>query len=320
MPKPLKITLAVVLGLLLLCTIGLFVAGNIVYNIALRPDTDKTLILDFALSTMELERERPDMQPHVQEWYDTRHPEELTVESFDGLALYGLLVPHEEGPTHKWMIACHGYMGVGRQMMAAALKGTGWGYHVLLPDARACGQSEGDAIGMGWYDRLDVLRWVDYIIERDPEAEIVLYGMSMGGAMVLMAAGENPPPNVKAVVSDCSYASVNEEFRYQLKEILGLPGFPLIPICSLICKLRAGFFLGDCDTVRQVEKATVPILYFHGEDDTFVPYYMMELLYEATPTEKEKLSVPGAGHGMSSAVDSPAYWSTMEQFLAKHVP
>ena len=74
------------------------------------------------------------------------------------------------------------------------------GYHVLMPDLRGCGESGGDFIGMGWPDRLDMLQWINWIIQRDPEAQIVLHGISMGGATVMMTAGESLPPQVKAIV------------------------------------------------------------------------------------------------------------------------
>lgn len=46
----------------------------------------------------------------------------------------------------------------------------------------AHGNSEGQYIGMGWLDRKDMLKWIDYVISLDKNAQIALYGESMGGA------------------------------------------------------------------------------------------------------------------------------------------
>ena len=82
------------------------------------------------------------------------------------------------------------------------------GFTVLMPGLRGHGESTGHYIGMGWHNRLDMLRWIDEIVRDDPEAEIVLFGISMGGATVMMTSGEALPPNVKVIVEDCGYTSV----------------------------------------------------------------------------------------------------------------
>lgn len=117
-----------------------------------------------------------------------------------------------------------------------------------MPDARGHGKSEGDYIGFGWDERKDYLQWINRIIKKDPQSEIVLHGVSMGAATVMMTSGEKLPDNVKAFVEDCGYSSVKGELGYQLKEMFNLPAFPLIPVTSLVTKVRAGYFL-----VKQIQ-------------------------------------------------------------------
>ena len=66
----------------------------------------------------------------------------------------------------------------------------------------------------------------------------------MGAATVMMTSGEKLPDNVKAIVEDCGYSTVNQELQYQLKELFNLPSFPLVNVTSGITKLRAGYFFG----------------------------------------------------------------------------
>ena len=173
---------------------------------------------------------------------------------------------------------------------------------------------------MGWLERPDVLDWIGGIVEQDPDAEIVLHGVSMGGATVMMAAGEDLPENVKCIVEDCGYSSVWDEFRLQLKNVFGLPAFPLLNAASLVCQVRAGYGFREASSVRQLQKASVPMLFIHGDADTFVPFEMLDVVYEACASaEKEKLVVHGAPHGDAADTDPELYWSTVAAFVGKYV-
>lgn len=106
----------------------------------------------------------------------------------------------------------HGYRGDYTGALCLAEPYYEAGYQVIAPDLRACGESEGSYVGMGWLDREDILQWIDYITVRDPQAEIVIHGISMGAATTMMTAGETTPDAVKAFVEDCGYTSVWDVF------------------------------------------------------------------------------------------------------------
>lgn len=193
------------------------------------------------------------------------------------------------------------------------------GYNVLLPDLRGHGLSEGDYIGMGWDDRNDVIGWIDYILEQDPTAQIVLHGISMGAATVMSVSGEDLPSNVKAVIEDCGYTSVWDQFASQLKGLFNLPEFPFMHAASLVTKIRAGYWLGEASPIEQVAKSKTPTLFIHGDQDNFVPYSMHQELYDASSAEKEILTIEGAGHAMAATHNVDLYWSTIRTFLGKYL-
>lgn len=200
-----------------------------------------------------------------------------------------------EKKSDKTVIVAHGYMGNAETMANYAKMFHDLGYNVLVPDARGHGRSEGDYIGFGWPERKDYVQWIDKILaETGQSQQIVLYGVSMGLATVMMTSGEKLPNNVKAIIEDCGYSSVDEELAYQLKDMFNLPSFPLIQVTSLITKIRAGYFLGEASAVDQLTKNTKPMLFIHGDADTFVPYNMLAKVYLCNKGTKRKIRGQGS--------------------------
>ena len=241
------------------------------------------------------------------------------IRSMDGLALYGDVYPAAK-PSHRWAIVIHGYRGDASGMEEAVKLYHDHGFNVLAPDCRGHGRSEGKYIGMGWHDRLDMLMWIDLLVSEDPMAQIVLHGISMGGATVMMTAGETLPPQVKCAVEDCGYSSIVEEYDFQLYQ-MGHPYFHGLFMRTLdaCCRRRAGYSIYDGDAVRQLRKSRLPMLFIHGEADDFVPFSMVGKVFEAHGGEKELYTVPGAGHGLAFATDRRAYEERLCAFLDRYL-
>lgn len=254
------------------------------------------------------------------DWTRDQTFERMELTSFDGLTLQGYFLEAKE-PTNKVVITAHGYLGNSFDM---GLFGEHYyeelGYHFFTADARGHGESEGDYIGFGWHDRLDYVGWIDKIIERiGPDAEIVLHGLSMGGATVLMTSGEELPSQVKAIVADSPYTSVNDLFSYQLQRMFYLPSFPIIPTLNLVTKAKADYSLYEASALDQVQKTNIPILYMHGEADTFVPTKLTKDLYEQTKSEADMLTFSGANHGEGYVIAKEKYVEKLHEFLNKYI-
>ncbi len=307
--RGLKIVLIVLAVLLVLAAGALAFAGNYLFHFALDPRFGGMLgAYDPEGVTLEGDAA----------WFD-ENSEDRWLTSQDGLKLHGLYLPREG--SHKYAVICHGYGSIPQYGGRFALKFYEMGYNVLAPAARAHERSEGRYTGMGWPERRDIVAWVNTLVERDPQAEIVLFGVSMGGATVMMTAGEaDLSPNVKCVIEDCGYSSVWDEFAGQLDELFGLPTFPVLDAASLVTQVRAGWSFKEASAVEQLKKTALPMLFIHGEDDTFVPYAMLDVVYDACDSaDKERLSIPGAAHGEASWEDPELYWATVEAFLDKHM-
>lgn len=308
--RRLKIALIVLAVLLVLIVGALAFAGNYLFRFALDPQFGG-MISGYEEEDLALEGKYA--------WF-AESSEDRWLTSHDGLVLHGLYLAQPQ-ESHKYAVICHGYGSIPQYGGGFAAKFYEMGYSVLAPAARAHELSEGRYAGMGWPERRDIVVWVNSIVEQDPDAEIVLFGVSMGGATVMMTAGEaDLSPNVKCAIEDCGYSSVWDEFAGQLDEMFHLPTFPVLDAASLVTQIRAGYGFKEASAVEQLKKTSLPMLFIHGEDDTFVPYWMLDVVYDACASaDKEKLSVPGAAHGGAAGTDPELYWSTVESFLDRHI-
>lgn len=253
------------------------------------------------------------------EWLQMVNKQKISVMTEDGYQLVAEEFFVEED-SHKWLLLLHGYTGWKEEMYPFAYWYNTQGYHVIAPDLRCQGESEGDFIGMGWTDHYDCNLWIDYILSQDPEAEIVLHGQSMGAATALMMTGEeNLSENVVAVVSDCAYTDAYSMFGEKVKEWFYLPAFPLVDTACFVLQIRGGYNLKDASAIEAVKKSRVPTLFIHGADDAMISVQMTKDLYEAAACQKKLLIVEGAGHAQSQDKAPDAYYSTINAFLEENI-
>ena len=167
-----------------------------------------------------------------------------------GLKQDAWYVPAETA-TNKTVIVVHGFTNDKEDMKPYAWMFHELGYNVLMPDNMSHGDSEGQIIGYGWNDRLNVIKWAEMLVEQNSDSEITLFGVSMGGATVMMASGEETlPKQVVNIVEDCGYSSVWDELKYQAKAMYNLPAFPILYEVSAVSKVRAGFSYGQASCVK----------------------------------------------------------------------
>lgn len=235
----------------------------------------------------------------------------------DGLFLHGLYAENEG--SHRYAIICHGYSSKSAHMSYFAKKFYDFGFSVLVPDARAHGDSAGNVRGMGYLERRDIIKWAEEIEKADKKAEIVLYGISMGGATVLFTSGESDLPTfVKAVIADCAYTDVYSEIANTVRSYVPIPTFPVVDAASLVCRIRGGYSFKEASVTEAVTRSTTPTLFIHGSADTFVPFSMLQEIYNSAACEKDILVIEGATHARSATHNPEVYWGKVEEFTEKY--
>lgn len=249
--------------------------------------------------------------------YDNYPLELIEITTSDGATLRAKLLKPKK-PNGKIILACHGARsdGVGEFCKIAPYLYE-HGYTIFLPDHRGCGSSTGKFMGYGTHESKDTFLWLESIEKRFPSYSIFLYGISMGAATVLMMSDKADRESIKGIIADCSYTSAWDEFSYQIKESFHLPNFPILNICDLYSKIFAGYSFKTASPLECVKNAKKPVLFIHGKADDYVPYYMMDILYNACPTEKYKVTVEGAFHARSYYQNHIQYETEMEKFIEK---
>lgn len=297
------------LTILVVVLIIIIFLSYMLYNYALNTKSSKRGIFNRSKKS-ELRKE--DL------WIENfKNKKSIYINSFDNLKLHAYEI--EQNKNSKWAITVHGYMTKAEYMSSIAYKYYKLGYNLIMPDLRGHGKSSGDYVGMGWHDRLDIIKWIEYILSKDKDAKILLHGISMGAATVMMVSGEDLPQNVRVIIEDCGYTSVKDQLSYKLYNMFKLPSFPIINICSIIAKLKANYFISEASSINQIKKSNTPIFFIHGAKDRFVPFYMLDELYEAYNGPKDKLIVNDAGHARCEKVNSNLYWNRVTKFINKYM-
>lgn len=232
-----------------------------------------------------------------------------------GMKLYGRYRLRPE-MTHKWIISVHGYRDDHRFMLPYVMRFYEGGFNVFTQDNRAHGLSDGDYISMGWLDKDDVYEWIDCIRRMDPDAEVVVHGVSMGAATTMMLSGLNHPA-VIGYVEDCGYTTTWDMFKVVMNRDYHLPTFPIMNVTNLMSRIKLGFDFKKSSSLAQIAGCNKPMMFIHGEKDNYIPNDMCHTLYGAFPGEKEVYIAPDAGHAESMDYDPDTYFEKVFEFISR---
>lgn len=250
-------------------------------------------------------------------WWDKQKVEKLVLKTSDNTLSANLI---ENKSSNKVAILVHGIFGTHKDLQPQAKILLENGFNILAPDLRAHGETTGKEISMGNYEKDDVVLWIKEIVKRfGKNCQIVLLGISMGGATVLLTSGEKLPKNVKCVISDSGYSNARKELKYVINRVL-VPSFIILPQLNFFLKRLSFFNLNKTQPIQAVKTTKLPILFIHGNKDTFVPCKMSQEMFAVSNKEICKLEIfDGAVHIQSFATDNDKYISTLLNFINKWV-
>lgn len=233
---------------------------------------------------------REQMETWVREARATPH-EKMEIISFDGLKLTAKYYEYAPGAPIELMF--HGYRGTAERDLSGGIdRCFKLGHSAFIVNQRSSPGSEGHVITFGINEHKDCLSWLDFMLRHfGPDVKIILCGISMGASTVMMAADKPLPHNVIGILADCGYSSARDIIK---KVMVGmkLPPNLAYPFVKLGARLYGHFDLEETTPVEALKNASVPVIFFHGEDDHFVPCEMSRINYDACASRKKLVNVP----------------------------
>lgn len=259
--------------------------------------------------------------PQMKLWaeeVDRMPSEEFQITSFDGLPLYGKFYEFAPGAPIELMF--HGYRGSARRDLCGGVQRCfALGRSALIVDQRCGGKSGGNTITFGIHERRDCRSWLDFMQRHfGPERKIILCGISMGASTVLMMADQELPENVVGILADCGYHSARDIIKKVIRE-MKLPADIAYPFVKLGARLFGRFDLEETTPENALKNSRLPVIFFHGEQDGFVPCEMSRINYAACVSRKKLVTIPGADHGLSYMVDPETYLNELRSFFAQEL-
>lgn len=239
---------------------------------------------------------------------------EYRIKSFDGLTLYARYFEYD--PNAPMEIMFHGYRGNSTRDLSTGVKRAfRCKRNALLVDQRASGKSDGHVITFGIKERLDCLEWAKFVSKEFGEnKKIIITGISMGAATVLMASSLDLPKNVIGVLADCGYNKPGDIIKKVIID-MKLPPKVFYPFIKLGARLYGNFNIEETSPYECVQKAKLPIIFFHGGKDSLVPCDMSIKLYNSCASEKKLVTIENAEHGISYLTDPEKYVDELNKFF-----
>ena len=275
------------------------------------PDLEQTDITEVLPNEEVRELYFEQVDTHVS-WFRSVKTEEQEITSFDGLKLNAVLIRCNE--DHRYLLMAHGFRTDRYLLLKQAYEMSKRGYNTLLIDQRGYGHSQGEYTTFGLKESLDIAQWVNHLISLDPEAEIGLYGVSMGASSILMALGTTLPENVRFVISDSAYSTLPAEMEYLYNKQMPT-GFPLYSLyLNGILKDKLGFKIEDVDCLRAVSQNQIPVLFIHSNTDKTIPYEQAIDLFNANEGYKKFYPLKNCEH-IFGCYQDPHYFDNIEQFI-----
>ena len=236
--------------------------------------------------------------------------EQVSFPTLDGLTLRGWFVPSEKKAA-KTLILLHGYPA-DKGNILPALAFLHADFNLLLFDFRYLGESEGSYSTAGAKEVEDLLAALRFLKTRGLE-EVGVWGFSMGGAVALMTIDK--APEIRAVVSESSYASLTE-MALQLFRV-PLLNYPMAYLIGFWAKLFLGIDVRDVSPAEKIRNTTLPILITHSSADAVVPFSQAKALQGAliNNPRAEFWFNDDFAHGQMGS----DYQSRVKNFFQKHL-
>lgn len=185
-----------------------------------------------------------------------------------------------------------------RQAITVLRLGLACGMTVFAFDFSGCGQSDGQYISLGHFEKDDLQAVTDYLRQTDRISTIGLWGRSMGAATALLHADRDP--SIAGLVLDSAFCDL-EELAQEIveqgrQEGYTIPNFVVKMALKMIrssIQKQAGFDIRQLRPLDHAETSFIPALFVAAEGDTFIPAHHSQKIHSLYAGDKNFITVPG---------------------------
>ncbi len=260
--------------------------------------------------------------PFEEIWFEAR--DEKSGRKIDISAWW---IPAAIGASDRCALIVHGYADSKIGGIAWAPVFRAMGYHVLAIDLRAHGRSGGRHTTAGFFERHDLSQVIDQIRTQRPgeTRTLILFGVSLGAAVVGAAAALRHGDDIDAIIMDCPYADYVSAAHTHARA-MGMPG-PLFQRIAIAWAQRiSGADFLACAPVKVIPTLACPLMIIHGADDLFVDAADMDAVEAAARPRPPELGLTvywraaDTHHVLAVRTDPDEFRGRIEAFLKSALP
>ena len=250
--------------------------------------------------------------------YDTSFYKKLkkTDYTIKGLEDYDLHIEYLENPTKtdKYIILSHGYTDNRMGALKYVPMYLKFGFNCIIYNLRGHGENDPTFTTYGIREAQDLKALIEDTKKRYPNLTTLgLHGESLGAATTITSLKYKP--EVDFVVADCGFSDIENVLKASYANA-HLPT-ALVDIANLTGKVRYHYSLKAMRPIDALDDNTIPILFIHGADDTFILPKNSEAMAKRTKGYHELHLIPKAGHAMSILTAPQDYQTIVKNYLQK---
>lgn len=238
---------------------------------------------------------------------------DIEIETSDHIKLEGWYIPSEK--NKGTIIVCHGVGANKSDVLEVAKDFNTGGYEIYMFDFRGHGDSGDSIITYGYNEKKDISAIINYIKSKGIK-KIGMFGLSMGAAITMLSAVDHP--EVKAIVADSGFASVEKIVKYRVGKVFPEPFLTILT--DMTGFYATNFYkipFKEIAPINIIDKLNKPVLFIIGTVDTTIPPENGKLLYDKALEPKELFIVEGANH--TQTIKDPEYRNVIIKFMDKYL-
>ena len=250
--------------------------------------------------------------------YDLKS-EPISFVSKDGLRLKALLLRTDSLKPKGTIIMVHGIRAYKERFIPISKQITDKGYHVVLPDLRAHGESEGQYCTFGNKEKYDVSCLIDSLNALpNISANYIIWGQSLGAAVSLQALAIDN--RIKLGIIESTFADYRQIVHDYSKNTLGFEARYLVDYFIWLSELIGDFKADETVPSKAAQQINQPVMVVHGKQDQRIKIEYGQLNYNnLASTQKQFIKLDEANHLNVWHVGGDAYFNKVFSFIEENL-